>query len=95
MVRILSPARTGNLATLVAMELALACGGCASLGPATVPRDRVYYITAVADSWKEQTLLNIARMRYADAPASLRSRRSSVPTSSRASFPRLGSSAPT
>ena len=45
--------------------------GCASIGPPTVPRDRVNYITAVAKSWKEQTLLNVVRMRYGDAPSFL------------------------
>jgi len=39
------------------------------MGPETVPRDRTDYITAVADSWKEQTLLNVVRMRYGDAPS--------------------------
>ena len=56
-------------ARTVCILLALLPPGCASIGPATVSRDRMDYISAVADSWKEQTLLNIVRMRYGDAPS--------------------------
>ncbi|MFC1516313.1 hypothetical protein ACFL7E_06090 [Thermodesulfobacteriota bacterium] len=42
--------------------------GCTNIGPKTVPRDRFDYNTAITDSWKEQTLLNIVRLRYADMP---------------------------
>ncbi len=42
--------------------------GCTHLGPRTVAVDRFDYSTAIADSWKQQTLLNIVKIRYLDLP---------------------------
>lgn len=53
---------------LLLCMLVLLPAGCATMGPQSIPRDRQGYSSAIGESWKEQTLLNIVRLRYADAP---------------------------
>lgn len=56
------------LAAPLAIVLATALPGCTHIGPATVTADRFEYSAAIADSWKQQTLLNIVKLRYFDLP---------------------------
>jgi hypothetical protein len=51
-----------------AAVLSLSVGACTSIGPGSVPHDRIDYATSIGTSWKEQTLLNIVKLRYADMP---------------------------
>jgi hypothetical protein len=53
---------------VVVLVGAVALTGCVHLGPKTVPVDRFDYSTAIADSWKQQTLLNIVKLCYLDLP---------------------------
>jgi hypothetical protein len=59
----LPPSR--NLVILIAI---LGLAGCEHMGPGTIVDDRVPYNEAIATSWKQQTLLNIVRLRYVDVP---------------------------
>ncbi|MCI0456036.1 MAG: hypothetical protein L0Z62_03530 [Gemmataceae bacterium] len=42
--------------------------GCQHYGPRSIVADRIPYNEAIALSWKEQTLLNIVKLRYMDTP---------------------------
>jgi hypothetical protein len=54
--------RSSLLAALLALT------GCTHLGPKSVAVDRFDYSSSIADSWKQQTLLNIVKLRYMDLP---------------------------
>jgi hypothetical protein len=56
-------ARSSTAALLLAL-----LPGCMQLGPASINRDRFDYGSAIGESWKQQALLNIVKMRYADSP---------------------------
>ena len=59
------------MADRIGRAVAFACvllTGCAAMGPATVARDRFDYVTTMSDSWKRQLLINLVKVRYADAP---------------------------
>jgi hypothetical protein len=49
----------------------LVATGCQSIGAGSVPRDRLGYARAIGDSWKEQMLLNIVKLRYLDTPVAI------------------------
>jgi len=62
------PPATRHLPLGLCLAAATLFTGCAHLGPKTVAVDRFDYSTAIADSWKQQTLLNIVKLRYMDLP---------------------------
>lgn len=53
---------------LLFLSALLAGAGCHHYGPRSITQDRLPYNEAIATSWKEQTLLNIVKMRYMDTP---------------------------
>jgi hypothetical protein len=55
-------------ALLLLVLVLLGQTGCHHFGPRSVVADRIPYNEAIATSWKQQTLLNIVKIRYMDTP---------------------------
>jgi len=60
--------RTKGAAVCAVILVGAFLTGCTAIGPQTVARDRFDYVSAISDSWKRQTLLNLVKTRYLDAP---------------------------
>ncbi|MGE5814957.1 MAG: hypothetical protein ACM36C_10760, partial [Acidobacteriota bacterium] len=63
--------RLTNVARSLGLVSVLALSACASVPSGRLAVDRMDYGQVIAESWKRQTLLNVVRMRYADAPVFL------------------------
>jgi hypothetical protein len=50
----------------------LLVAGCSSVGPKTIPHDQFNYAEAIRELWKQQMLLNMVGLRYAEEPLFLR-----------------------
>lgn len=60
---------TSFLCFLCTSILSLGLNACsARMGPRSVPTDRFDYADALTRSWKEETLLNMVKLRYVDPP---------------------------
>jgi hypothetical protein len=58
-------------APFLAALLAALAAGCLHVGPRTIPQDRFEYGRSIGESWKQQALLNIVKLRYLDLPVFL------------------------
>ena len=56
---------------IILVAVLLVLFGCSGMGAPTVPRDRFDYTAAISDSWKNQMLFNMVKIRYGDAPVFL------------------------
>jgi hypothetical protein len=63
-----TPGTAFPVASAIALVAVVASTGCKHLGPKSIAVDRFDYSTAIGDSWKQQTLLNIVKLRYMDLP---------------------------
>jgi len=63
-----SPPAPRHFALCLCLAAMAVLTGCTHIGPKTVPVDRFDYSTAIGESWKQQTLLNIVKLRYMDLP---------------------------
>lgn len=59
---------TSSSRIAVALALPFCLLACTNIGPGTIARDRFDYSSAITESWKRQTLLNIVKLRYLDPP---------------------------
>lgn len=59
------------LRSLALVVVVLCAAACTRIGPGTVRHDRFDYNAALADSWQEQILLNVVKLRYLDTPVFL------------------------
>jgi hypothetical protein len=60
-----------SLKVVGACALAAIAAACSTVAPTQMKTDRLDFNKAVSDSWKEQALLNLVRMRYGDMPVTL------------------------
>jgi len=56
---------------LACCACALMGGGCGGIGPRTITYDRFDYTETLSSSWKQQMLVNMVKLRYADTPVFL------------------------
>ncbi len=61
----------GRAGSIVVLLLCAALGGCFRLGPDRLNEDQLGYSRALSAAEKRQTLLNVVRLRYGDAPTFL------------------------
>jgi hypothetical protein len=62
---------TKSLLLVVLTPCLFGLSGCVGIGPPLLTRDRFDYNAAISDSWKQQMLVNLVKIRYGDTPVFL------------------------